>query len=157
MKQATQVEEFLTPVVERAGACLEEVKVSLQGKHRLLTVLIDHEERHLTLDEVTDVSKAISQAIDESSDFGNNAFTLEVSSPGIDRPLNKLRHFRKNIGRLVTITTTAGEKYQGRIESADPVPLIGGRTFALDEIKRAMIEIEFRRTVDSDTSTKGGS
>jgi len=154
MKQATQIEEFLTPIVERAGASLEEVKVSAQGKHRLLTLLIDHEERHLTLDEVTEVSKVISQAIDESSEFGNSAFTLEVSSPGIDRPLTKLRHFRKNIGRLANITTATGEKYQGRIESADPVPVIDGRAFPLDEIKRAMIEIEFRRPDDSNHSAK---
>jgi len=154
MKQATQIEEFLTPIVERAGASLEEVKVSAQGKHRLLTLLIDHEERHLTLDEVTEVSKAISQAIDESSEFGNSAFTLEVSSPGIDRPLTKLRHFRKNIGRLAIITTATGEKYQGRIQSADPVPVIDGRAFPLDEIKRAMIEIEFRRPDDSNHSAK---
>lgn len=154
MKQSTNIEEFLTPVVERAGACLEEIKTSPHGKHRLLTVLIDHEERHLTLDEVTEVSKAISQAIDESSEFGDSAFTLEVSSPGIDRPLTKLRHFRKNIGRLATITTTAGEKFQGRIESADPLPTISGRSFPLDEIKRAMIEIEFRRQDDSKHSAK---
>jgi len=154
MKQATQIEEFLTPIVERAGASLEEVKVSAQGKHRLLTLLIVHEERHLTLDEVTEVSKVISQAIDESSEFGNSAFTLEVSSPGIDRPLTKLRHFRKNIGRLAIITTATGEKYQGRIESADPVPVIDGRAFPLDEIKRAMIEIEFRRPDDSNHSAK---
>ena len=86
MKQATQVEEFLTPVVERAGACLEEVKVSLQGKHRLLTVLIDHEERHLTLDEVTDVSKAISQAIDESSDLATMHLLSKFPPQGLTVP-----------------------------------------------------------------------
>jgi ribosome maturation factor RimP len=154
MKQARQIEEFLTPVIERAGASLEEVKISPGGKHRLLTVLIDHEERHLTLDEVTEVSKAISQAIDESTEFGSTTFTLEVSSPGIDRPLTKLRHYRKNLGRLVTLTTTTGEKFHGRIESADPLPRINGRTFGLDEIKRAMIEIEFRRHDDANHSAK---
>ena len=130
MKQPAQIQEFLTPIVERAGARLEEVKVSPQGKHRLLTVLVDHDDRHLTLDEVTELSKAISTALDTNPVVGESAFTLEVSSPGIDRPLTKLRHFRKNIGRLVTITLITGEKFTGRIDAVESEPVINGRSIS---------------------------
>ena len=145
MNEVSKIESLITPAIERAGALVEEVKLATSGKFRNLTILVDHENRHLTLDEVTAISKEISTLLDQHSPLGEMPFNLEVSSPGIDRPLTKPRHFRKNLGRLVKVVRVDGEQVAGRIESVDSVLKVDGKEIAWDEIKRAVIEVEFRR------------
>lgn len=145
MSIATDLMEELAPVVERADALIEDISVTAAGKRRIVTVLVDHEERSLTLDEVTALSRIISERLDSLSLMGDAPFTLEVSSPGVDRPLTKDRHWRKNIGRLVKVTKSDGTVISGRIESFNQGPVIDGSEIDLPSIKRATIEVEFKR------------
>ena len=116
MSIAAELLDQLNPLVESADALIEDLSVTLAGKRRMVTVLVDHEDRSLTLDEVTALSRLISEHLDSLAVVGDAPFTLEVSSPGVDRPLTKERHWRKNIGRLVSITTTSGAVIKGRID-----------------------------------------
>lgn len=142
---AAELVQELAPLIERADALIEDLSVTAAGKRRLVTVLVDHESKLLTLDEVTALSRVISEHLDSSSLMGDAPFTLEVSSPGVDRPLTKERHWRKNVGRLVKVVRLDGSVVTGRIESFDGEPTIDGVQVPLDQIKRATIEIEFKR------------
>ena len=137
--------ELVEPLVNKAGLVLEEVKVQTPGKHRFVTVIVDS-ETGLNLDQVTDVSREVGEAMDSAIFMGDAPYTLEVTSPGVDRPLSAPRHYRKNIDRLVKVTKNDGQSIKGRIVSAsdDSVTLDTGVVNYAD-IKRAIIEIEFNR------------
>ena len=150
MSLASNITELLNPAVTRAGFVLEEVTVTPVGKRRLISVVVDCENRNPSLDEVTVVSKDVSAILDTYSQLGEMPFTLEVTTPGIDRPLTELRHWKKNVGRLVKITPHRGEKYVSRIKEVLPREVIlenkGSEvTVAFSDISRAQIEVEFNR------------
>ena len=104
----------IRPIIEASGNYLEELTITSAGKVKILTVIVDSDS-HLNLDQITAVTKEISEVIETLEELGDSAFTLEVTSPGIDRPLTKPRHWRKNFDRLVKITMTSGKDIQGRI------------------------------------------
>ena len=150
MSLVNTLTELLTPAVTRAGFVLEEVTVTPVGKRRLVAVVVDCEDRNPSLDEVTVVSKEVSAILDNYTQMGEMPFTLEVTTPGIDRPLTLGRHWKKNIGRLVKITPKTGEKYIGRIASvkdnAVTIEIKGKESeISFAEISRAQIEVEFNR------------
>ncbi len=150
MSLAANLTELLNPVVSRAGFVLEEVTVTPVGKRRLVSVVIDRENSNPSLDEVTVVSKEISVILDAYSQMGEMPFTLEVTTPGVDRPLTLPRHWKKNIGRLVKITPKQGDKFIGRISefSENQVKLELEKellTVDLGDVSRAQIEVEFNR------------
>lgn len=150
MSLAANLTELLNPVVSRAGFVLEEVTVTPVGKRRLVSVVIDRESSNPSLDEVTVVSKEISVILDTYSQMGEMPFTLEVTTPGVDRPLTLPRHWKKNIGRLVKITPKQGDKFIGRISEAseNQVKLELEKellTVDLVDVSRAQIEVEFNR------------
>lgn len=150
MSLAENLTEVLSPAIQRAAFVLEEVTVTPVGKRRLISVVIDREESNPSLDEVTSVSKVISEILDNYSQLGEMPFTLEVTTPGVDRPLTLPRHWKKNIGRLVKISPTQGEKLVGRISAFDGANVTlelnkEERVLSLSEISRAQIEIEFNR------------
>ena len=139
--------ELLSPVVEKSGFILEEVKVTPLGRRRQISIIVDGEERNPNLDEVAGLSRAISTQLDEFSALGDSPFTLEVTSPGVDRPLTELRHWRKNIGRLVNIVTKEDKEISGRIQSVGSNGVtIDDTEYELTAIKRAQIQIEFNRS-----------
>jgi len=150
MSLVNNLTELLTPAVTQAGFVLEEVTVTPVGKRRLVAVVVDCEDRNPSLDEVTVVSKEVSAILDNYTQMGEMPFTLEVTTPGIDRPLTLGRHWKKNIGRLVKITPKTGEKYIGRIasvkENAVTIEIKGKESdVSFEEISRAQIEVEFNR------------
>lgn len=146
MSLVNNLTELLDPVIKGAGFVLEEVKVTPAGKRRIVAVIIDGEERNPSLDEVTVVSRKVSDILDTYSQLGDLPFTLEVTTPGVDRPLTMPRHWAKNVGRLVKIIPLVGDSFVSRIASvnADSVTL-ESREIAFTDIKRAQIEIEFNR------------
>lgn len=153
MALTDQIAELITPAVSAQGYFLEEVQLVSPGKHRIVTCIVDGEVA-LNLDQVTSVSRAISELLDESPIMGDTPFTLEVTSPGTDRPLTKPRHFAKNNDRLLKITKLDGDVATGRILSnTDSNVTLKVETnkessevvVALSEIKRAVVEIEFNR------------
>jgi ribosome maturation factor RimP len=144
------------PVVESAGFFLEDVHVLSPGNHRIITCIVDG-QTPLNLDQVTSVSRNISELLDTAEFMGETAFTLEVTSPGVDRPLTLARHWQKNINRLVRVVHLDGSVTAGRITSAESthailVEDIKGKskehTVAFADVKRAIVEIEFNRKGD---------
>ena len=148
-----QISEHITPALHKAGYFLEDVNLVSPGQHRIVTVIVDGESA-LNLDQVTVASKLVSELLDEATFMGETPFTLEVTSPGIDRPLTLPRHFAKNVDRLLKVTKTDGVVVTGRIlantdsdvtlsvtEKKDVKEIV----ISLGDIKRAQVEIEFNR------------
>lgn len=145
---------LLTPVVDAEHLELEDIEVRAAGRRRIVRVVVDGEQR-VSLDQVAVVARAVSDALDESDLLGDTPYTLEVSSPGVDRPLLLPRHWRRNIGRLVTVTPHSGAEVTGRITSADDsgaeLDLEPGlRTVAYATVARALVQVEFRSTTAED-------
>ena len=148
-----QISELVTPALSQAGYFLEDINIVTPGQHRIVTVIVDGESA-LNLDQVTVASKLVSELLDEATFMGETPFTLEVTSPGIDRPLTLPRHFAKNVTRLLKIVKTDGEVVTGRIASnsdSDVTLTVAEKkstkevVVALADIKRASVEIEFNR------------
>ena len=148
-----QISEHITPALHKAGYFLEDVNLVSPGQHRIVTVIVDGESA-LNLDQVTVASKLVSELLDEATFMGETPFTLEVTSPGIDRPLTLPRHFAKNIDRLLKVTKSDGVVITGRILSNTDNDLTLSVTekkdvkevvISLGDIKRAQVEIEFNR------------
>lgn len=155
MSLITSIEQALTPVVIEAGFFLEEVTLTSAGNRRLVTCVVDG-EKSLNMDEVTSISHEISNLLEEAPFMGETAFTLEVTSPGVDRPLTLPRHWRKNATRLVRVTLTNGEVITGRITTSDEnvvtlvieAKVLKEVSVAFVDIKKAIVEIEFNRKGD---------
>lgn len=146
MSLVFELRELLDPLVQKAGFILEEVKVTPLGRRRQISVIVDGEERNPNHDEVASISRAISAQLDDFSGLGDSPFTLEVTSPGIDRPLTELRHWRKNLGRLVKILTKEDKEISGRIAEVHTGKVrIDDSIFDFESIKRAQVQIEFNR------------
>ncbi|CAB4339921.1 unannotated protein [freshwater metagenome] len=148
-----QIAQLVTPSVEEAGYFLEDVHVVTPGNQRIVTCIVDGESA-LNLDQVTSASKIISGLLDEAAFMGETPFTLEVTSPGIDRPLTLPRHFAKNVTRLLKVTLNDGNVVTGRITSSSESSVLlevaekkvsKEVSVELSDIKRAVVEIEFNR------------
>jgi ribosome maturation factor RimP len=118
---ADKIAALLEPVLGKAGMDLEGVRVTAAGRRRLLRLVVDA-DGGVSLDDIAVASRAVSAALDDSVVMGEQPYTLEVSSPGVDRPLTERRHWRRAIGRLVTAPLgPAGDPGPGhRPGSADP-------------------------------------
>jgi len=116
-----RIADVIRPVVAAAGMDLESVRVTAAGRRRLLRVVVDS-DRGVSLDDAAAVSRELSATLDTVAVMGDFPYTLEVSSPGVDRPLTGHRHWRRAVGRLVrvTVTDSAGARpVSGRISAAD--------------------------------------
>jgi ribosome maturation factor RimP len=111
--------DVLGPVVSAEGYDLEDLTVSAAGRRSLVRLIVDR-DGGVDLDAVAGVSRAVSDALDADA-AGNalpSAYVLEVSSPGVDRPLTEPRHWRRAVGRLVK-TQVHGQSVTGRVLAAD--------------------------------------
>jgi ribosome maturation factor RimP len=151
-----QISELVTPAVSDLGFYLEDVHIATPGNHRIVTCIVDG-DASLNLDQVTSVSRIISELLDEAAFMGETPFTLEVTSPGVDRPLTQPRHFAKNADRLLKIIKLDGSEVTGRILSNTDHDVTltvlikkesTEQTVLLSDIKRAVVEIEFNRKDD---------
>ena len=155
MSLVQSITDAITPVVEKAGYFLEDVHVASPGNRRVVTVVVDGIGA-LNLDEVTNISKELSAILDVAEFLGDTAFTLEVSSPGVDRPLTLPRHWQKNVTRLVRSVMVNGEVVTGRVDAVHDESvcvIVEGKVpkkveLPFVEIKRAQVEIEFNRKGD---------
>jgi ribosome maturation factor RimP len=109
---------LLEPVVAAEGLDLEDIVVTPAGKRRLLRVVVDR-DGGVGLDTVAAVSTAVSAVLDEGDAMGGAPYVLEVTSPGVDRPLTAARHWRRNLTHLVTVATAEGTSLQGRLVEVD--------------------------------------
>jgi ribosome maturation factor RimP len=160
---AERVESALTPVVSAAGFDLEAVEVQPAGRRRLVRVLVDR-DGGVTLDHIASLTSILSLELDESNAMGEQPYVLEVSSPGVGRPLTLPRHWRRNATRVVRVTTSDGASFVGRVRDSDDAAAtlepVGGRssqgpegpeglseprTFAYSDISEAHVQVEFGR------------
>jgi len=145
MSNKEQVAAAITPAIESLGFYLEDINITSAGKRSMLTVIVDGDS-HLSLDQVTIATKAISEIVENLPTLGNNPFTLEVTSPGLDRPLTKPRHWRKNQDRLINIVLNDGKEIKGRIkDSTETSVTVDEQIINFADIKRATLEIEFKK------------
>lgn len=141
------VRATVEPVIEQAGASLYDLEL----KAGLLQVLVERREG-LDLDAIADLSRRISHALDEADPIPGH-YTLEVSSPGLERPLRLPSHFAGAIGEVVTIKTAPNSeirRVRGKLLAADDAtctvePEGGGDpvTVPLDDITRARTVFEW--------------
>lgn len=139
---------LIEPVVTASGYDLEAVSVSQAGRRGLVRVVVDGDDG-VALDDVAALSKAISAALDEHDGLmGRAPYTLEVTSPGVDRPLTLPRHWRRAVGRLVRVEVDGERPFQGRVVAAgeDGVDLhVDGerRRVGYGVMRSARVQVEF--------------
>jgi ribosome maturation factor RimP len=145
--------QLLTPAVEATGHDLEDLSVSPAGRRKIVRVVVDKDGR-ITLDDVAEVSTVVSDVLDtpEAEQLLAGAYTLEVTSPGVDRPLTQARHWRRSVGRLVK-AKTADATITGRVLEADEAQAtldVDGtkRTLLYGEVVSALVQVEFSRGGD---------
>jgi ribosome maturation factor RimP len=147
-----RITRVLSPVVSAAGFDLESLRVSTAGRRRLLRVVVDADGGP-SLDDIAVLSRSLSAELDSSGVMGEDAYTLEVSSPGVDRPLTEPRHWRRARGRVVRVPVTAAgpSAVTGRVLAAraDGVTLdIDGKPhdFGYRELGAGQVQVEFGGT-----------
>ncbi|MFJ4857573.1 ribosome maturation factor RimP [Streptomyces sp. NPDC088730] len=153
--QSERLRGLVEPLVSAEQLDLEEIEVSRAGRRRVLRIIVDSEEG-VELDTCADLSRAISEKLDETDAMGEEEYVLEVSSPGADRPLTEHRHYVRNTGRLARLTLNEGGELVARVLAVDEegldveVPGVKGRKptsrrISFDEIAKARVELEFNR------------
>jgi len=172
MTTADSIRPTLQDALAAGALVLEDVAVTPAGRRRVVKVLVDRSlgevdpvtepTAPLTLDEVAEATHLVSDALDASDVMGEQPYTLEVSSPGVGRPLTDPRHFRRNVGRLVTVHHD-GREVTGRVTSASAsevsleVPATKTtpartETLRYATVERAVVQVEFARPDDSKES-----
>ena len=142
---------LVEPIVAREGLDLEDLTVSPAGRRYVVRITVDG-DGGVGHDELSDVSREISSGLDEAErtqgELTPDAYTLEVSSPGTDRPLTLPRHWRRNVGRLVKVKV--GERLlTGRVTAATEVGIsLDGREVAFDELGPGRVQVEFQRLTE---------
>ncbi len=151
-----QVQAVLAPAVEALGFDLEDVRISPAGRRSVIKVIVDR-DGGIDLDAVAVASRAISDALDAAEASGaapdTGPYVLEVSSPGVDRPLTEPRHWRRSVGRLVA-ATASGAAVTGRVTAVDDAAVtldVRGRprTVAFADLGPGKVQVEFGRIDDA--------
>lgn len=142
------IESVVRDAVADVGFELESLEEVRIGQRWVIRVIVDSDSG-VGLDDIAAVSRAVSLALDERDELMAGPYTLEVTSPGVDRPLTHPRHWRRNRLRLVRVALVAGGELIGRIGDCDDegvVLLASGslRRVRYTELSRAVVEVEFR-------------
>jgi ribosome maturation factor RimP len=140
---------LLAEPIEALGLDLEAVDLSKAGKRSVLRVAVD-KDGGVDMDDVAAATAEVSRLLDDSDVMGSGSYTLEVSSPGVDRPLTLPRHWRRNARRLVKLTLSDGAEMTGRIgecdESGASIDVDGSvQRVEFADVSKARIQIEFKR------------
>lgn len=146
---SSRIREALGDPLAALDLDLEAVELTPAGRTRVLRIAVD-KDGGVTLDDIAEATRSVSGALDDSDLMGETAYTLEVTSRGVDRPLVEPRHWRRNHDRLVRATLSDGSELTGRIGASDDdgVTLdVSGteRRLAYDDIAKAMVQVEFNR------------
>lgn len=149
------IARLVEPLLTGAGLELESVEIQPAGRRSVVRIFLDGDGadgRGPGVDEIASATRDISDALDAAPETGDAAYTLEVSSRGVTRPLTEPKHWRRNRGRLVKVTTIDddGEPTVGRITGSDDEQVsldVDGqtRTIAYDTVAKAVVQVEFRK------------
>ena len=150
---------LIEPVIAAAGMDLESVRMTVAGRRRLLRIVVDS-DHGVSLDDTADVSRDISVVLDASNVLGESPYTLEVSSPGVDRPLTEPRHWRRARGRLVRVKVAGEGSMEGRVLAADADGVTlgivsnghagGERRFPYADLGAGSVQVEFGKIPDAE-------
>jgi len=145
----TRIESLVSGPLSEVGLDVEAVELTPAGKRRVLRIAVD-KDGGVTLDEIAAATRAVNGALDDSDVMGEQPYTLEVTSRGVDRPLTLPRHWRRNSDRLVKVVLADGGTVTGRIAAYDDegaTLLVDGteRVVPYAEIAKALVQIEFNR------------
>jgi ribosome maturation factor RimP len=156
-----RIEAELDDPLRALGLDIEAVEITPAGKRRILRVAVD-KDGGVTLDQVAEATREVNRVLDASDVMGEQAYTLEVTSRGVDRPLTLPRHWRRNAGRLVKVTLTDGQAATGRItvSGVESVTLdVSGREreIAYADVKKALVQVEFNRPSKADAGAGRGA
>jgi ribosome maturation factor RimP len=163
---------LIEPVLKAMEIDLEAVKVAAAGRRRVLRIIVDA-DGGVSLDDIAEVSREVSARLDARNAMGDAPYTLEVSSPGVDRPLTLPRHWRRAIGRLVVVALTEEDHpsrreapgspvdHEARVIDADQQGVtleIGGaqRTVGYSQLGPGRVQVEFGRLPDEDDADPAG-
>ena len=140
---------MLTDPLAATGLDVEAIELTQAGRRRILRVALD-KDGGVTLDDIADATREVSRILDQSDVMGHQPYTLEVTSPGIDRPLVLPRHWRRNRGRLVKATLQDGRAIAGRITGSDESRAVldvdgSVQEVSYAEVAKAKVQIEFNR------------
>lgn len=154
-QQRSQLVDRLTPLVVECGFDVDDIVVTRVGRRFLVRVTIDA-EGGIGVDDIARVSRVLDEALDAADPFAD-PFVLEVSSPGVDRPLTTATHWQRNVARLVRVDV-AGKPVTGRITSADAGTVVldvdGSRQeFALSALGAGKVQVEFNRPGEAPSAT----
>ena len=151
---AERIEAELVDPLAAQGLDVESVEVTPAGKRRVLRVAVD-KDGGVTLDEVAAATREVSRVLDDSDVMGQQPYTLEVTSRGVDRPLTLPRHWRRNLDRLVKVTLDDETTIEGRIVATTDQGAtldVAGTQQQIDfaQVQKAMVQIEFNRKKKDD-------
>ncbi len=145
-----QVIELLDGEFARAGYEIEDVRIDAHARPPRITVIADGDEG-LDLDTIAGLSRSASELLDRVDD-SSTPYVLEVTSPGVDRPLTKESHYRRARGRKVEVTLSDGSQVTGRLgefrSGAIQLVVRKGRDLTvrdlpLDTVVKAVVQVEF--------------
>lgn len=142
-----QIAHLVAPIVAAHDADVEFVTVRKAGRRSVVVIAVDA-DGGISLDAIASFSPEISLALDEADVMGEVPYTLEITSPGVSRPLSLPRHWRRAKNRLVKVHQTGGTELTGRIVRSDEeqvVLSVDGREIILPfaEIDKAVVQVEF--------------
>ncbi|MCT2594824.1 ribosome maturation factor RimP [Streptomyces sp. N2-109] len=160
--QSERLRGLLEPLVGGRGLDLEEITVTPAGKRRVLRVVVDSDDG-VQLDTCAELSRELSELLDDSDVMGGAPYVLEVTSPGAERQLTTRRHYDRAVDRLIKVQSHDGDELVARIIAVDDegvdleVPGVKGRKptrrrLAFDAIETARVEIEFNRKAAEHTA-----
>jgi ribosome maturation factor RimP len=158
----TQVIELLDGEFARAGYEIEDVVIDERSQPPRITVIAAGDTA-LDLDTVAALSRSASNLLDAKRDIGGT-YVLEVSSPGIDRPLTSEKHFRRARGRKVDLTLTDGTQVSGRVgeirDGTVDVVVRDGRDWTvrpipLSDAAKAVVQVEFSQPLQRELELAG--
>jgi ribosome maturation factor RimP len=144
-----RIEAELVDPLSALALDVEAVEITPAGKRRIVRIAVD-KDGGVTLDDVADATRAVSEVLDTSDALGDQPYTLEVTSRGVDRPLTLPRHWRRNVDRLVKVTLTDSSVLEGRITTSDDGGVTldvegGAREIGYDAVAKALVQVEFNR------------
>ncbi|MGW3545818.1 ribosome maturation factor RimP [Nocardia niigatensis] len=173
MPTEERVSQLVAELVERRGFDLEGVAISAAGPASKVKVTVDSDESP-DLDAVAELSSEISQTLDDAGDFGETPYLLEITTPGIDRPLTSLRHWQRAQGRKVKIVLAPGAEspeekgkstFEARVGATTETGValvLGGKrkphrvTVPFADIRSAIVQVEFNPPGAAELELAGG-
>jgi ribosome maturation factor RimP len=148
-----QIEAIAGPIIEKHGAFLTELVLRGELRSKVLEVYVDT-DAGITIDVCTTVSRELSEALD-AQDIIPGAYRLDVSSPDLSRPIRVLRQYKKNTGRVLSVTFVDGGTeltIEGKAEAADeagltirPAAAAEARTIPMAAIQQAFIVPQMKK------------